>query len=294
MNKYLIILLAFAAIAGCSSDNAKSDAYGNFEAEETTISAETQGRILAFLINEGDNPAPGDTIAIIDTTQLVLQRRQLEASRRTAETRFPGITAQVDVLDQQLRVARKNLERVERMLQDDAATQKQFDDLSGEIDVIQKRIASIKTQNSTIFAEIDAIDAQIAKLDDMIARSYIINPVRGTVLNTFAEAAEIAAPGKPLYKIARLDTLDLRVYVSGAQLPDVKIGQQAEVIFDKSKTENHTATGRVSWIASEAEFTPKIIQTKEERVNLVYAVKLRVPNPEGSIKIGMPGEANFK
>jgi HlyD family secretion protein len=283
-----------ALIAGCSADNGKSDAYGNFEADEVNVSAELSGKILEFGPEKGDKLALGDTIATIDTTQLVLQRRQMIASKRAVKSRIPNIIAQIEVLREQREVATKNLERIEKMLEDEAATEKQYDDIKGKIDVIDKQIKSIKTQNQAVFAEIDAIDARIDKLNDMIARAAVVNPTSGIVLGKYAEPGELANPARPLYKIAPLDTLTLRVYISGAQLPDVKIGSQAEVLVDKSAEENSSLTGKVSWIASEAEFTPKIIQTKEERVNLVYAVDIRVPNPDGTLKIGMPGEANFK
>jgi HlyD family secretion protein len=292
--KRMILLLMIAAIAGCSSDNGKSDAYGNFEAEEINISSEISGRIMVFSAGKGDRMAAGDTVAIIDTTQLVLQRKQLEASKRAVKTKIPNIMAQIEVLEEQRATARKNLERIEKMLKDQAATERQYDDIKGKIDVINKQIKSIKTQNQSVFAELESIDAQIAKINDMISRAYVVNPTDGIILNKFAEAGELAAPARPLYKIAPLDTLTLRVYISGAQLPDVKIGRQADIIIDKNKDDNTKLEGSVSWIASEAEFTPKIIQTKEERVNLVYAVDIEVPNPDGTLKIGMPGEANFK
>lgn len=279
--------------SGCITSDELADAYGNFEATETTISSEASGRLLSFTLNEGDNIDAGVVVGLIDTTQLALKRRQLLAGRQSILSRTSSVRAQIDVLNEQRRVASVEKNRIERLLQDNAATTKQLDDIVGQLTILDAQEQQIRTQNATILAELESVDAQVAQLDDQISRSIIVNPVRGVVLAKYAEEHELTAAGRPLYKIADLSTLILRAYISGNQLPHLQIGQVVDVQIDESETTNRTLPGTVTWIASEAEFTPKLIQTKEERVNLVYAIKVRVTNPDGAIKIGMPGEIWF-
>lgn len=287
-------LLVFAGwLAGCNGDEAVSDAYGNFEATEVLISSEATGRLLAFDVEEGQTLSAGAVVGLVDTTQLSLQRAQLRAGIEAVRTKMRGVRAQIAVLEAQKRVALTEKARIAKLLESEAAPRKQWDDILGQIDVLDRRIASVRTQTATIEAEIAALDAQIDQVEDRIARSRIVNPVAGTVLATYAEPHELTAAGKPLYKIADLDVMDLRAYVSGAQLPHLRLGRRVTVLIDENRTENRALEGEVTWIASEAEFTPKLIQTKEERVNLVYAFKVRVPNPDGVLKIGMPGEVRF-
>ncbi len=286
------ILLA-ALLAGCATGDDGADAYGTFEAAEVLVSAEAGGRLLAFDAAEGATLAEGQRVGLIDTLQLSLKREQLHANRRAVRSKTAGVLAQIAVLEEQKTVALTEKARVEKLLQDNAAPPKQRDDLDGQLAVLDRQIQQIRTQNATILAERDALDAQIAQLDDQIRKSVIVNPVAGTVLTTYAEPHELTAYGRPLYKIADLRTMLLRAYVSGAQLPHLKVGQAVQVQIDQDRAENRALQGEVSWIASEAEFTPKLIQTKEERVNLVYAFKVRVPNPDGALKIGMPGEVWF-
>ena len=289
----LASLLIAAGTAGCASDDGNSDAYGNFEATEVLISSEAAGPLLTFDVSEGTVLAAGQTVGHVDTVQLALQRDQLRAGREAMLSRIDGVLAQIRVLEEQRRVATVELDRVKRLLESRAATEKQLDDLEGQIAVIDRQIASTRSQNATIRKEIEAVDAQILQLEDRIRRSLIVNPVDGTVLVKHAEAYEQIGVGSPLYKIADLSTLFLRAYVSGDQLPGLSLGQAVTVLLDKDRTENQSLEGVISWIASDAEFTPKTIQTKEERVDLVYAFKVRVANPEGLIKIGMPGEVRF-
>lgn len=285
---------AFAIfLAGCGSDDERSDAYGNFEATEVVISSEAAGRIMVFDIEEGMELGAGQTIGHVDTVQLALQRDQLMANRAALQSRISGVLTQITVLEEQRRVATVELDRIKRLMEARAATQKQLDDVEGQVSVIDKQILSTRSQNATIRREIEAVDAQIRQLEDRIRRSVIVNPVRGTVLVKLAEAYEQTGVGSPLYKIADLSTMYLRGYVSGSRLPDLRLGQNVTVLLDKSRSEDQSLDGQVSWIASDAEFTPKSIQTKEERVDLVYAFKVRVPNPQGLIKIGMPGEVRF-
>jgi HlyD family secretion protein len=183
--------------------------------------------------------------------------------------------------------------RVDKLYQAGAATKKQLDDMDGNIDLIKKQILSIESQNAAVAGELGSISRQIDQAEVQLGRCHITNPVRGTVLRKYAEPGELAQAGKPLYKIADLTHLYLRVYVSGSLLPSVKIGDTADIFYDLDETSDQKTEGVISWVSSSAEFTPKIIQTKEERVNLVYAVKIRVPN-DGRLKIGMPGEARFR
>lgn len=288
-----LIILAAVVWAGCSGGNGKSDAYGNFESTEILISAESSGRLLFLHVSEGMSVDSGAIVGCVDTVQLHLKRSQLIASRQGVSSRVTNILAQIGVLREQKRVAETEKIRVETLFKENAATQKQLDDVSGQVSVLEKQIASIESQNAGVLAEVRSLDAQIDQINDQIRRSVIVNPVTGTVLTKYVEPFEILSYGKPLYKVADLETMYLRVYVSGGQLPSVKIGQTVEVLIDRDSKGMEPLHGEVSWVSSKAEFTPKIIQTKEERVNMVYAVKIRVVN-DGRLKIGMPGEANFK
>lgn len=291
---FLILVVAGALLAGCSKGEEAADAYGNFEATEILISSEANGRLLSFKAEEGQSITAGEVVGLVDTLQLALKRAQLQANRQAVRSRIAGVVAQIEVLEEQKRVALTEQDRLERLLQDQAATQKQLDDVKGQISVLDRRIEQIRTQNATILGEIEALDAQIAQLDDLIQKSVIVNPVAGTVLVTYTEPHELTAQGKSLYKIANLETMYLRAYVSGAQLPHIRLGQSVEVLIDEDRVTMRSLAGEISWISSQAEFTPKLIQTKEERVNLVYAFKVRIPNPDGVLKIGMPGEVQFE
>ena len=288
-----LLILAAVLLIGCVGNGDTSDAYGNFEATETLIASEAGGKLLSFTVDEGETLEVGMFVALVDTVQLALKRDQLRASRQAVRSRISSVIAQIEVLQEQKRVAQIEKDRIEKLLDAQAATQKQLDDVDGQLRVLDRQIQSIRTQNATILGEIEVFDAQIAQLDDQVGRSKVVNPVAGTVLVTYAEPYEMTAPGSPLYKIADLATMYLRAYISGAQLPHVRIGQTVSVLIDEDETTNRTLSGEITWIASQAEFTPKLIQTKEERVNLVYAFKVRVANPEGRLKIGMPGEVMF-
>lgn len=294
--KYKIALLFFPLpflfLHGCDTNGEKSDAYGNFEATEITVSAQAAGEIMQFDLEEGNTVSAGKVIGWIDTTDLNLKKQQLKAQQQAVRSRIPNLKAQIEIHRQQRRNAVRDLERIKAMFDEGAATQKQLDDLSGQIEVIEKQIEAVKSQEIAVQGEIDAIRKQIAQVEENISKAVIVNPVKGTVLTKYINEHEIAAPGKPLYKIADLDKLKLKVYLSGDQLPDVKIGQEVTVLVDKNKSETRQLSGKVSWISESAEFTPKIIQTREERVNLVYAMKVLIEN-DGSLKIGMPGEVRF-
>ncbi|NVO18620.1 MAG: HlyD family efflux transporter periplasmic adaptor subunit [Bacteroidetes bacterium] len=289
----LIFFVLVFILASCSRNDKLSDAYGNFEAVTVSVSAETSGKILSLNLEEGQELQAGQIIGLVDTTDLLLKKLQLQSQKKAVATRMAGVESQIAVQQQQKTNLIVEKERLTRLLKDKAATPKQLDDVNGAIDLVDRQVASIKTQNAGIIDEQEVIERQVAQVNETLKKSHIVNPVSGTVLVKYAEAGEITTPGKTLYKIANLSELELKVYVSGVQLPGVKIGQKAEVLIDNDKQTNRKLEGTVSWISQKAEFTPKIIQTKEERVNLVYAVKVRVPN-DGSLKIAMPGEVNFK
>jgi len=291
VNRYVLISLVLL-VGACNMNNDKSDAYGQFEATEVMVSAEGNGKLLNFKIEEGQKLTKKENVGVIDTTQLVLRRDQIEAQMQSARSKLTNVKAEAAVIREQKDVAMTDLKRIKAMYKDQAATQKQLDDAEGNIRVLNRRIQATETQRNSILAEINALKAQKAQVVDQVGKAEIINPVNGRVLTKYVEPSELVHNGSVLYKIANLDTLELRAYVSGAQLPKVKLGQKVNVLIDKNAEENESFPGRVSWVSDEAEFTPKMIQTKEERVTQVYAVKIRVPN-DGTIKIGMPGEVNF-
>ena len=293
--KYRFLILAVFSVfllASCS-DNGKSDAYGQFEATETTISSQSSGELLAFTAGEGLNLKHGEQVGLIDTTQLKLKEEELQAALEATKSKIEYINAEAEVLNEQLQTALTNLQRIENLVKDEAGTQQQLDDAQGKVRTLRKQIDALQVQKKSVRAEINATQSRIKQLEQQLDDARVINPVQGTVLTTYVEPFELVGQGQPLYRIANLDTLELRIYVSGAQLPSIKLGQQVKVLIDKNAEENRQLSGRISWIASEAEFTPKMIQTKEERVTQVYAVKVKVPNTDGIIKIGMPGEVNF-
>lgn len=279
-------------LLSCSSKE-KSDAYGQFEATETTISSQASGELLVFNVYEGSNLKPGEQVGLVDTTHLKLKENELLAVLASTQAKIDNINAEAEVLNEQLQTATINLQRIENLVEDEAATRQQLDDAQGKVRTLRKQIDALMVQKKSVRAEINATRSRLEQLEQQLIDARVVNPVNGTVLTTYVEPFELVGQGQPLYQIANLDTLELRIYVSGAQLPSVRLGQQVEVLIDKNADENRRLVGRISWIASEAEFTPKMIQTKEERVTQVYAVKVKVPNTDGVIKIGMPGEVNF-
>jgi len=293
MKKSIISILVTFLFFACGSDEEKSDAFGNFEADPVIVSAESSGKILELNIEKGQQIEQGAMAAIIDTVQISLKLKQIEAQKAAVTANRQSIKTQIEVFEEQIKNLRINQKRVENMLKDGAATQKQLDDINGQISVLERQIENTRTKFTAVNKELEVLDAQEAASRDMLERCIVTAPAAGTILETYVERGELAAPGKPLFKMANLDVLTLKVYVSGAQLPKVKIGEEVTVFIDESKTENQELKGRITWISPEAEFTPKIIQTKEERVKLVYAVKVVVKN-DGTLKIGMPGEIRFQ
>lgn len=292
MRSLLYLLTGIATIvAGCSRDE-ESDAYGNFTATEIFISSETAGKVLAKLANEGENIESGATAYIIDTIQNCLKRDELVARKNSVVAKRANLNAQIAVLSEQRSALVNDVDRFRKMYAEGAASQKQLDDLTNNLKIMDKQIDQVKTNYAAVEAEISATEASIAQINDLIVRACVKAPSGGTVLETYAETGEAVAPGKFLLKLADLRTMELKAYFSGDQLPQLVIGQEVEVLVDNGNEEMRSLQGTISWISSNAEFTPKIIQTRKERVNLVYAVKIKVIN-DGTIKINMPGEVRI-
>lgn len=307
MKKIIIPVLLIVTFFSCDENREKYDATGSFEAIETIISAEGSGVIREFDCREGMQLQPGQLLGYIDTTQLQLRKEQLLAQIRAMGSRIPDIPVQADVFREQLKVARTRLDhldhektRIEKLVRADAATPKQLDDITAQISEAQKQlnviqqqeaaqVSVLKTQTAALRSDVRPLYLQVLQIDDQIKRSRIVNPAGGVVLVKYAEKNEVAAPGKPLYKIADLAELVLRAYFDGSQLGGLRLGQQVDVIISDLKPGKNKYPGVVEWISSQAEFTPKAILTKEERANQVYAVKIRVKN-DGAIKLGMMGE----
>jgi HlyD family secretion protein len=280
-------------LAGCSGQSA-SDAYGNFESTEVVVSSETAGRLLEFPLEEGDRLKKGALTAIIDTTQLQFSLLQLEAQKKALEAKKPSLSAESGVYQQKRRNLQYDVERYTRLVADGAAPAKQLEDIRNEVKVMERQIRSVNSRNPEINAELQSMEARICQLRDQIGRSTIISPIEGTVIAKYAEPGELVSPGKPLYRIADLDNMYLRAYVGARQLPSIRIGQEVDVLIDGRKPADSRLRGTITWISSKAEFTPKIIQTREDRINMVYALKILVKNPNGILKIGMPGEMHLK
>lgn len=291
MKRILHIAVAMLAVS-CGSKTA-FDAQGTFEATEVVVSSEATGRILGFDVEEGTPVTEGSTVGVIDSLQLHLQRKQLAAQLSALLGSRPDIRAQAASLREQIAKQETERNRVENMLRDGAATQKQLDDIEAQIRVLESQLsATLSTlgkNTATINDNAAALEAQIAALDDRIAKCRITSPASGTVLVKYAEAGELAAVGKPLMKIADLDNIYLRAYFTSDQLGHIKLGDKVRVVADFGGDERYDYEGRIAWIASESEFTPKTIQTQDSRANLVYAVKIAVRN-DGRLKIGLAGE----
>lgn len=288
----LIFIILIAALSTGCKQEPTADAYGNFEATEITVSAKAQGEIKYLNLEEGSLLEENTIVGLIDTMTLYLNKMQLLAQKEVVRSKSGNIWSQMAVLQSQLKTAELELDRVQNMYNEEAATSRQLDRAQSEAEVLRKKIDNVKSQNAPIVNEVLSIEARIAQIAHQIEESKITNPVLGTVLNQYAEPGEITAFGRPLYKIANLEQMTLRVYISETQLSQIEIGEKVNVSIDFGK-DTKSYEGKISWISSSAEFTPKIIQTKEERVNLVYAMDIKVKN-DGSLKIGMPGEVFLK
>lgn len=310
--KYLIVSLsAVLLLSACTNAKEKFDAQGVFESNEIMVSAEQSGKLQNFAIQEGDSVQANQLVATIDSANLTLQKAQLIASKAALSQKLTDINPQIALLNKQMEVQltqENNIllerSRVENLLKNDAATKKQLDDINFQLATIEKQILvtkqqlnvqvnNIGTQNRAIMSEASPIQKKIDQVQDLINKTNVLNPIKGIVLTTYVNAGEMVAAGKPLYKVANLDYLTLRIYITGDQLSKIAIGNPIKVLVDKDKNEYEHLQGKVIAIASKAEFTPKTIQTKDERANLVYAVKVQVKN-NGLLKIGMYGEVQFQ
>jgi len=283
-------------VFSCNQNNSDFDATGNFEADEIIISAEASGKIFQLDIEEGKELKAKTVIGLIDTTQLFLRKKQLIYSVAAIEAKQPNASVQLAAISEQIETTQREKKRIENMLKDDAATQKQLDDMNAQLDLLKRQYAATQSTltitKQSLQSEMMPLKAQLEQLEDQIKKSQIINPINGTVLTLYTKQNEVVNPGKALYKIADLNTIILRVYISGSQLSQIKLGQQVEVFVDSTNGEYKKYSGMIAWVSDKAEFTPKTIQTKEERANLVYAVKINVKN-DGYLKLGMYGEVKF-
>lgn len=287
--KQLVLLLSISAgITSCNFNDYLADGYGNFEAIEITISAENNGKLMQFTAEEGMTINKGEFLGYIDSIPLFLKKEQLYIQKELIHSKSNAVLSQIKVLEAKLDLALKNEERIQNLIEDNAATQKQLDAIVGEIAVIRSSISSVEKQNAPVLNEYKSLDVQLEQLEDLMSKTKIVNPINGTIVSKYAQENELMNFGKPLYKIADLSTMELRVYLSEKQLSSISLSDKVTVKIDKEE-DMKSYTGTISWISSKAEFTPKIIQTKEERVALVYAVKVLVNN-DGGIKIGMPAE----
>jgi HlyD family secretion protein len=293
MKKTLLsTLIAIAAIA-CNSGNKQADAYGIFEAREVIISAQGSGELVIFDVVEGQQVKANQPLGYIDTTQLYLKKMQLLASMTAVESRQYSVSKQIAGLQQQIATQRAEQKRFENLVKSNAATQKQLDDINAQIVFLEKQLAAqtetLENSNRSISGEISGISLQVAQIEDQLRKSVIYSPIDGVILSKYAEQGELAMPGRSLFKVADIEDMKLRVYITADQLTSLKIGQSVKVYADRGKSDRKEYEGRVIWISDKAEFTPKTIQTRDERANLVYAVKVAVKN-DGYIKRGMYGE----
>lgn len=289
MKKILPYLFLAATLFACDHRQDLSDAYGNFEAKDVIVSSEATGKILSLDIEEGSSVKTTALLGVIDTVPSVLQISQLEAKIASVQSKLTGVRAQIAAQVQQKENLQVNVDRIAKLFESGVATQQQKDDIDGQMKLLVKQIEASKTQIASIQKEIKVLDENKRLLEYQRSKCKIYSPVNGTILEKYVRAGEMAVAGKPLFKVANLSALDLRCYITGDRLANLKLGQKVKVLIDSGKETKAELDGTVTWISSEAEFTPKIIQTKEERVKLVYAVKVKVKN-DGSLKIGMPGE----
>lgn len=283
-----LVLLA----AACGNDTAP-DAFGNFEAEEVVVAAEAAGRLLSMDAIEGRTIAAGAAVGLVDTTQIALERVQVLAQREAVGLQRREVAQQRNALEVQLEIAHRTRDRVERLAESNAATSSQRDDAERAVRTLTAQVSAAAATEARVEAERRALDARLAAVDDRLRRARVLNPVTGTVLAQYARAGESVAPGQPLYRIAALDTLTLRAYVDGSQLSSLTLGAPVAVYSDAGDGELSEHRGTVQWVSPRAEFTPTPVQTRQERTALVYAVKIRVPNPDGALKVGMPGDLRF-
>jgi len=298
MNKKAFFSLFMVVLfTACKNNKLPYDASGTFEAIETIVSAEASGTLDQFTIEEGQELKENQLIGYIDTTQLALRKKQLLAQVKALLSRKPDIATSIASLQEELKHAKNEQNRVSNLVKEDAATPRELDNANAQVAIIRKRIeaqqSSLGITSASLQQETAPLYVQIEQLNDQLTKSKIINPKKGTVLSKYAEESEVMAPGKPLYKIANLSTLILRTYLTGDQLSSIQLGQKVTVQIDQGQDSYKNYEGTIEWISSKAEFTPKTIQTKKERANLVYAMKVKVNN-DGFLKIGMYGQVLFE
>jgi HlyD family secretion protein len=295
--KFGLLTLAISSLLfSCGKSKDDADASGTFEATEVIVSAEATGKILNFNIEEGQTLTANQPVGTIDSIQLFLRKKQLNSSDKSIQVRRPDVQKQIAAIEQQIVTAKTERKRIENLLKANAATQKQLDDITAQIDVLAKQLdaqkSTLTTTNLGITNDSESMKLQIAQINDQLKKCRIISPIDGTVLVKYAEMGEVTAPGKALFKVADINNIILRAYVTNDQLTQLKIGQKVKVSSDFGKDKNREYAGTVAWISDKAEFTPKTIQTRDERANLVYAVKINVKN-DGFLKIGMYGDVKF-
>jgi HlyD family secretion protein len=266
------------------------DAYGNFEADEVSVSAQASGQLTSFTPVEGSALRVGEVVGVVDTTQLALERAQLVAQQQAATARVAEAGQQIGVYQAQIGIALRNYERMQRLFEQHAATAQQRDQAERDYRTLVAQIGAAKAQQQSVSRDVSTGAARVAQITDQIAKSRVINPEAGTVLATYVKTGEVVQSGQALYKVADVDTLILRAYITEKQLSGVKLGQQVQVHIDQGGGKLLSLPGTVRWISTKAEFTPTPVQTRDERADLVYAVKVYVPNPRGALKIGMPAD----
>jgi len=291
-NLSITLVVGSLMLISCNRSSNKADAYGTFETDEVTISAEASGKLTNFNIDEGDQVKEGQLVGTIDSVQLILKLKQLESQIEAVKAKIPNISAQSDVQTEQLKVLNIEYDRLVKMFKEGAATQKQMDDIEGRISLAKKQKEAIDVQKTSVYAEIPALTAQVDQIRDQIHRCTIVNPTDGKVLVTYVNQFESVVQGKALYKMANMEYMYLRAYVAGNQLHSFQPGSKVKVYIDKEDGTLIELEGTITWVSSEAEFTPKVIQTREERVKLVYPIKVKVKN-DGNLRIGMPAEVRL-
>ena len=292
----LTAMTVLLTLTACGNNEKEFDATGTFEATETTVSAEQSGTLMRFVVDEGDEVAPGKEVGLIDTTQLWLKIRQLEATKEAYQSQKPDLEKQMAATRQQLAKARQDEQRYRELVADGAAPSKMLDDAANQVQVLQRQLdalqSSLSNNANTLSKQMNATDAQVSQLRDQLGKCHIASPVAGTILEKYAEQGEFVTTGKPLFKVADMRQMYLRAYVTSAQLQNVKLGQKVKVMADFGNSQRREYEGTVSWISSRSEFTPKTILTDDERADLVYAMKVAIKN-DGYVKTGMYGEVKF-
>ena len=297
MKKILTIASIGIVLTACGNSEKEYDATGIFEATEVTVSAEQSGQLVRFSVNEGDEVVMGREVGLIDTTQTWLRIQQADATKHVYESQKPDMEKQIAATRQQLAKARQEQQRYEELVTDGAAPRKMLDDANSQVLVLQKQLAAqmstLSNQRATLDAQLSATDVQVSQLRDQLQKCHVKAPLKGVVLEKYAEQGEFVTVGKPLFKMADTEQMFIRAYITSAQLQHIKVGQRARVFADYGDGQKKEYEGTVAWISSRSEFTPKTILTDDERADQVYAVKIRIKN-DGYVKVGMYGETAFE